>query len=150
MGLARRAILGLLIKTRQCCRLSDSNRMCSALCQWGLQLEDCWTNHSDPTIVNLFHFCFFRRPKLQINLAITCVCCGYHCSLHFFFHAWSSTSHCHNTSQATKKADMFRQSRQTMIIYPAFITVLTALHPLHVVISFALTLSLLPSRIDHP
>lgn len=56
IGPAIQAILRLLIKTRQCCRLLDSNRMFSAHCQWRLQLKKCWTNRSSPTIMNNFHF----------------------------------------------------------------------------------------------
>lgn len=94
IGPATQAILRLLIKTRQCCRLLDSNRMFSAHCQWRLQLEKCWTNRSSPIIMNNFHFCF-SRPTLQINFAITCVCC---CIIALcIFYSRSLSSQCHNT-----------------------------------------------------
>lgn len=73
----------LLIKTRQCFRLLDSNRMFSALCQWRLQWENCWTNHSSPKSWTISISVFKTKAVDQ--------CCHYmsllwyHCLLHFLF-----------------------------------------------------------------
>lgn len=67
------AILRLLIKTRQCYRLLDSNRMFSARCQRRLQRDNRWRNHSSPQITSNFHFCFQEESCRSILL----------CFLHF-------------------------------------------------------------------
>lgn len=66
-GLTAQAILRLLIKTRQCCWLIDSNRMFSARCQWRLLRENCWANHTRAQkIMSNFHF-LFSTTTMWIN-----------------------------------------------------------------------------------
>lgn len=67
------AILRLLIKTRQCYRLLDSNRMFSAHCQWRLQRQNCCTNYRSLQIMNDFPFCFQEgscRSILQLDVFV--------------------------------------------------------------------------------
>lgn len=106
------AILRLLIKTRQCCRLWASNRMFSALCQWRLRQENCCTNHSSPRIMTNFHLCFRKencRSILPLHVFVVVSL------LSAFFYSWSFSRPCCSASRATHTADMFRRSRQAII-----------------------------------
>lgn len=81
VGPAIRAILRWLIKTSRCCRHLDSNRMFSGRCQWRLQQENCWINHSSFQIMKNFLFCFEEGCRsfllLHVFLALCSRCLGF-------------------------------------------------------------------------
>lgn len=119
------APLRLLIKTRQCCRLSDLNGVFSARCQWRLQLEKCRTNRSHPANMSNFHYCFVRQ-KLRINFAITCLCCG------FFFHPCSFLANVITPQEPRRTANTFWADKA--IIFPAIIAnSITSITPYYII-----------------
>lgn len=87
VGPAAQATLRLLIKTRQCFRLLDSNRMFSARCQQRLLSENSGTNYGDlqksqPTSISVSNMTLFH----------VFVCSFFCCCFFLFSHCPRSAS----------------------------------------------------------